>query len=210
MASRNMIDGDLVVTGNVQVGGSLLPPLSRASLNQEDFAEFPVPVTGWRVFDAFATSLGAAGNDDLGVTAGTWGTGAPFITAGDLKTAGATTRRARCLVQLPPTYVAGQSVRLEVTAGMVTTAADGSCTVDLEVFKLDEDATVGGSDLVTTSAASINSTTFAAKNFDLTSTALLPGDILDVRLSVTCTDTATVTAVDPAVACVKLLCDTKG
>lgn len=210
MATRNFLDGDLVVTGNVQVGGSLTPPLSRSSLSQEDWAEFPIPFTSWRVFDAFGTSIGTPGNDDLGITAGTFGTGCPYITAGDLKTAGATTRRARFLVQLPHEYVAGQSVRIALAAGMLTTVADGSCTVDVEAYKVAEDTLVTGSDLVTTSATTINSLVFGDKTFDITGTALAPGDLLDVRVSVVCTDTATVTAVTPAIAAAKLQCDVKG
>lgn len=197
------VQGNLIVRGN-------LPVYPRASLRQDDFQPFPLPLTDWRVWDAFATLLGTPASDDLGITAGTWATGAPYVTAGDLKAAGATTRRARFLVQIPLNYVAAETVQIRLAAGMLTTVADTSCTVDVEAYKLDRDATIGGSDLVATSATTINSLTFGNKDFDLTATTLSPGDWLDVRVSIACTDAATVTAVTPAIAAADLLVDIKG
>jgi len=101
-------------------------------------------------------------------------------------------------------------VRIVATAGMVTTVADTSCTVDFEVYLCAKTTLASGSDLVTTSATTINSTSFAAKNFDLTSAGLSPGDMLDIRISIACTDAATVTAVIPAIAHLALALDIKG
>jgi hypothetical protein len=210
MAATRFPD-DIQVTGSITYGGSLLPGVTRATLIQEDFAEYGIGFSGLRVFDAFQTPIATAASDDLGIsTGGTYGTNAPYISAGDLKTAGATTRRARFLFTLPPEYVAGQSVRIVAQAGMVTTAADTSCTVDFEAYLSDLDATVGGSDLVTTAATTINSTTFAAKNFEVTSTALTAGDVLDIRCSIACNDAATGTAVIPAIAHLAVALDIKG
>lgn len=202
---------DVTISGNLQVDGSILPGITRATLIQTDFAEYGVPFATLHIWDAMQTAISTAGNDDLGLsTGGTFGTDAPYISAGDLKAAGATTRRARFLFTLPPEYVAGQSVRIVATAGMVTTVADTSCTVDVESYKSDKDATVGGSDLVTTAATTINSLTFAAKNFEVTSSGLSAGDVLDIRVSIACTDAATVTAVIPAIAHLALALDIKG
>lgn len=52
-----------------------------------------------------------------------------------------------------------------------------------------------GSDLVTTSATTINSLTAAAKEFAITPTGLVAGDELDVRVTIAITDGATATAV---------------
>ena len=93
--STSRIDGDLNVSGNVTVGGSVLPGITRANMIQEDFAAYAVRFTDLRVWDAYQTAIGTAGSDDLGLsTGGTWGINAPYISAGDLKAAGATTRRA--------------------------------------------------------------------------------------------------------------------
>lgn len=202
---------DVSIAGNLQLDGSLLPGVPRASLIQTDFAEYGIGFANLRVWDAMQTAIGTAANDDLGLsTGGTFGTDSQYITGGDMKTLGATTRRARFLFTLPPEYVAGQSVRIVATAGMVTTVADTSCTVDFEAYKSDKDATVGGSDLVTTSATTINSLTFAAKNFELTSSGLSAGDVLDIRCSIACTDAASGTAVIPAIAHLSLALDIKG
>lgn len=209
MASVRFPD-DVAVAGNLTVSGDILPTRPRTSLLQEDFAPFPVPITALRIWDAFQTPISAAASDDLGIsTGGTFGTDAPYVSAGDLKAAGATTRRARFLFQIPHTYVAGQSVRILADAGMITTVADTSCTLDFECYALDKDGTVGGSDLVTTAATTINSLTFGEKTFDTTSSGLSAGDVLDVRVSVACTDAATATAVIPAVANLSILLDVK-
>jgi hypothetical protein len=209
--SPTRLPGDLFVPGDLNVGGSILPGLARSSLSQDNFVEIGVPFAQLRIWDAFQTPITTAASDDLGLsTGGTYGTNAPYISAGDLKAAGATTRRARFLFTVPLNYVAGQSLRFVAYAGMVTTVADTSCTVDFEAYVLDKDATVGGSDLVTTSATTINSLVFSAKNFDLTATALIPGDVLDVRVSIACTDAATATAVIPAIAYLAVSLDVKG
>lgn len=209
MASVRFPD-DVAIAGNLTVNGEILPTRPRTSLLQEDYAPFPVAITALRIWDAFQTPLTTPASDDLGLsTGGTFGTDAPYVSAGDLKAAGATTRRARFLYQIPHTYVAGQSIRISANAGMITTVADTSCTLDFEAYALDKDGTVGGSDLVTTSATTINSLTFGAKTFDVTATALSAGDVLDIRVSIACTDAATVMAVIPAIANLSALLDVK-
>jgi len=198
------------ISGNLQVDGSL-NSRPRSELIQDNFAIYGIPFSNFRIWDAFQTGISTAASDDLGLsTGGTWGTNNPYISAGDLKAAGATTRRTRFLFTLPPEYVTGESVRIVATAGMVTTAADTSCTVDFEVYLCAKTTLASGSDLVTTSATTINSTSFATKNFDLTSAGLTAGDMLDIRISIACTDAATVTAVIPAIAHLALALDIKG
>ncbi len=197
-----LIEGDLQVLGN-------LPEYPRSRLAQENFASFPISANQWRVWDAFATVLPATGGtDDLGLYTGTHGTASPYIATGDFKTT-SVTRYAKALVQLPPNYVAGESVRLRASAGMITTIADTSCTVDFEARKLSLDSLVG-SDLVSTAATTINSTSFAWKNFDITATSLGAGDWLEIRVAIAGVDAATVTAVIAALAAIELQLDIKG
>lgn len=190
---------------------SSIPLLTRAEIATEQNAVYSVPLTEFRIWDALATNLtGTAGTDDLAlITGATLGTNAPTIQAGDLKAAGATTRYARCQIPLPIEYKAGGAVTIRVKAGMTTTVADTSCTVDFQVYRITRDSTEGA-DICATAATTINSTTFADVSFTITPTTLNPGDLLDVRMALICTDAATATAVVPTVGAVELLCDVRG
>ena len=201
---------NVIIEGNLDIAGSQTSR-PRSYLTQDNFAAYAITPQQLRIHDAYATPISAAASDDLGIsTGGTFGTDAPYISAGDLKAAGATTRRARFLFTLPPEYVTAESVRVAVIAGMVTTVADGSCTIDVEAFKTAHTSLASGSDLVTTALQSINSTSFAEKDFELTSSGLAAGDTMDIRISITCTDTATVTAVIPAIGHLWVALDVKG
>ena len=184
---------------------------TRASiLKQDALAIFPVNMMDLRVWDAIQTNLpGTAAADDLALIGTTFGSTAPRVTAGDCKALGATSRYARFMVELPECYEAGETVTLSLSAGMVTTVASSSCTVDVECYKIDKITGIG-SDLCTTSATTINSLVFAAKAFTITPSGLTAGDVLDVRLTIACNDAATGTAVTPTIAGIDLLCDIKG
>ena len=171
---------------------------------------FPVNFMDLRVWDAIQTNLpGTPATDDLGLIGTTFGSTAPRITAGDCKALGATSRYARFLVELPECYEAGETVTLAISAGMVTTVASSSCTVDVECYEIDKVGGIG-SDLCTTSATTINSLTFGTKSFTITPSALTAGDVLDIRITIAVNDAATVTAVTPTIAAIDLLCDIKG
>lgn len=182
--------------------------LQRAKLEQRVLGKGSVPLTQFRVWDALNTLLpGTSATDDLGLYGGTYGSSPPYIGTSDLKAAGATTRYARALLQLPADYEAAQTVTLRIYGGMVTTVADVAATVDVEAWRIDKDGTLGAADLCATAAQSINNLTAAAKDFQITATTLTPGDILDVRLTVAVNDAATVTAVIAALWQVELMAD---
>lgn len=181
-----------------------------AKLAQRPLQSFPVRLTDGRVWDALATLLpSAAANDDLGLIVGTWGTDSPLLSAGDVKAAGATTRRARFLVPVPENYQDGETIQLRLRCAVETTVSDTTCTVDVEAYKGDGAGAVG-SDLVTTAAQSINSLTPADVDFVIDASGVDPGDLIDVRVSIACNDAATATAVTPVIYSVSLLCDTRG
>src|SRR5690606_37633366 len=98
---------------------------------------------------------------------------------------------------------------LRAFAGMITTVADNSATIDFEAYKIDGDNTVG-SDLIDTSAQDINNLAFANQDFTVTPTGLAAGDVLDVRVAVAVNDAAAGTAVIAAIGRLDLLCDVKG
>lgn len=202
---------DIVVPGNVRRGGSIIPGVSRDEMLQDDLKPFTINPMDWRVHDAIQTNLpGTSASDDLGLYGGTYGTDPPRIRTYDVKAAGALTLRARCVVQLPAEYVAGQTVLIRAHCGMITNQADTSCTIDFEAWKIDRDNSLGAADLVATSATSMNSTTFDDKDFTVTASGLEPGDALDVRMTIAVNDGATGTAVIAAVDQVELRCDVKG
>lgn len=199
------VQGDFRCTGNK-------PEYTRSELQQETLAKYPISPTAWRVHDAPQTVLpGTAATDDLAIGGTTFGTDVLHVTAGDQKNnTSLNTRYARCFVTLPVEYVTGETVQIRASAGMATTAASDAATIDFEVYLSDREAAKTGSDLCTTSAQSINSTTFANKDFNLTATSLVPGSVLDIRMAIGVNDTATGTAVDATVGEVVLMCDIKG
>lgn len=201
------LGGDLIMTG---AGKIIRPGITRANLIEDSNAVYPIPLTDWRIWDSGQPLTATPGTDDLGHIAGTWGTANSHLSAGDLKAAGATSRYARAVVTLPPEYIAGQTVTLRFAAGMLTTISDTTCTIDAAAFVVGRDTLISGSDLVATSATSINSVTFANYDFTITAGALLPGDRLDIRIVIACNDGATATAVTPAIAAIDLLLDIKG
>ena len=212
MASPTNFPGSIVVPGDVRITGSISPPLTKANvLALAEVQPFPILLTDFRAWNNMAALLPTAGaTDDLGMIEGTFGSATPSLQTEDLKAAGATNNRARVLVHLPWEYVAAQSVTLRFKAGMITTVSDTTATLDCEVYKLQDDPDDAiGSDLVTTAATTINSTTFANIDFTVTVASLSPGDILDVRITTAVNDGATGTVVIAGITSAKLLCDVR-
>ena len=86
--ATSSINGDLIVTGGLQVNGTLAPSQGRSWLVQDNFQLFGIPFGILRQHDAFATPISSASGTQLGLsTGGTYGTDTPYITAGDLKNA---------------------------------------------------------------------------------------------------------------------------
>lgn len=214
---------DVAITGDLTVQGTFNPPsgsftnahinssaaIVRTKLETNLLQAFPVPLTDLRVFDALHTNLpGTAASDDLALIGGAFGTNTPMIKTSDAK-ATTTTQRARFLVRLPAEYTAAGSVKIRLHAGMGTTVSDTTATVDVEAYESNKEGGLG-SDLVTTSATTINSLTLADKDFTLTAAGLAPGDWLDVRVTIAITDGATATAVLGVIGHIALLCDIIG
>ena len=196
---------------SIQVGETGVSAQTRATILKQDAnVIFPVNLATLRVWDAYQTNLpGTAATDDLALVGGTFGTAPPTLSAGDLKAAGATTRYARFQLNLPECYDAGETIKLTISAGMVTNVADTSCTLDVQCYKLDKITGIG-SDLCATAATTINSLTFADIEFTITPTSLVAGDTFDVRIAIACNDAATGTAVTPTIGAIDLVCDIKG
>ena len=213
MASEIKFPDGIRVATTIRLDGSptIVPGFTRSNLVQESLAVYPIPFESLRVHDAFGTLLPASpATDDLGLVGGTFGTGVPSIQTGDLKAAGATTRYARTTIALPIEYDAAADVVLRLHAGMLTTVADTSSTIDVEAYLSDQEAAVDGADKCATAATTINSLSLADKDFVITATSLSPGDLLDIRIAIAINDAASVTAVTGILGAASLLCDVRG
>lgn len=183
--------------------------IPRSKLAQDTFAPYAIPLTDLRVHDNFTALLPqTAASDDLAIIETTFGTNAARLQTSDAKTT-SVTQRCRFNFPLPPEYDDGQSILIRVRGGMNTTISDGTATVDVECYAHDGDGAVG-SDLCATNALTINVISKANKDFTITPTGLSPGDMLDVRVTIAITDTATGTAVIGEISDIQVMLDIKG
>lgn len=213
MAVTVALGDTLSIRGTIDVSSGTLSlkdgQIARTKLVQEDESPLQISLLQLRVHDAPASNLPTtAASDDLGLIAGTFGTDAPVVQTSDAK-ATTVTQRARFFHPIDNSYIAGETAIIELRAGMDTTISDGTATIDLEVYSVDGDGAVG-SDLCATAAQDINSLTKADKEFALTVTSLSPGDLLDCRVTIAITDSATGTAVKGELSRIRFLRDTKG
>jgi hypothetical protein len=212
MADTNNIPGNFIVGGSVTADtltGGTINGMTRAQLPQEAFQIYKQRLTDMRVHDAIATVLpAAAGADDMGLVTGTPGTDAPTLQGVDF---GGTTsdEKATFVWPVPVEYDDGQSISVSVRAGILTTVADASLTIDVECWKADGDGLVG-SDICATAAQSCNSLTIAAKTFVVTPTGVVSGDLLVFRLTFAGTDSGDAGVMIPVVTSVAVLADIKG
>lgn len=179
----------------------------RSALGQDDLQPYPILIRDFRVWDSPGTNavVATGANDDLAIVYNTFLTEGPSIETGDVKN-GNSARKIGFQFAVPPEYVAGQTLTLRIHAGMKTTVAGTSCTVDAQVAR-SADPTV---DICATAAQSINSLTAADKDFTLTPTDVVPGDLLDVVLTITYVDAVNGTAVIGKIYSVTILADIKG
>ena len=200
------LEGDVFVEGNLTVGGNP-PQIPRSSMQAEAASPMGLPVHLWKVWDALEDNLPSpAANDDLTIYTGTAGTDFPDLRSEDLKTAGATDKKAAILVSLPPEYRAGEDVSIRAKAKMSTAQADTSATLDFSVYEYSDPTT----DLVATAAQDMNSTTAAELTYTITSTGLAPGDRLLIVMTAAVNDNASGSTVQAVIEWVDLLVDIRG
>lgn len=188
MTTSGTFNDDVVVGGDLRLTGVVTPKKDRDEILSIEEKIATIQWASLRVFDAFQTTLpGTAATDDLALIGGGFGTGTPSVQSVDFGGT-TTTAYARLSIPLPANYVAGQSVKIRFHGGMLV-VADTSCTLDCECYLSNEEAGKTGSDLASAAVANnINSATFVDVDFTITASTLEPGDLLDVRFSVTGTD----------------------
>lgn len=197
-------------TVNGKVDGTItLTEVTRAQQAQEALAAYPLLPQDWVIHDAPQTKLpGTSASDDLGVYGTEFATNSMSVRTFDVKTL-STTLYARRMLWLPPEYDPGETFTIRLYAGMVTTVASTSCTIDVQCYKSDNYGGIGA-DLCTTAAQSINSLTPANKDFTITPPNLVPGDIFDLRIAIAVVDAATATAVIGELGAAFMLIDIRG
>ena len=184
--------------------------ISRSKLAQEG-KKFLVPFEEFRIFDSASNAVlpNTAATDDLGFVLGTRGTSGNTIQTADAKNT-TVTQKAAFRFWLPAEYDAAETIQLVSYGGMNTTVANGTATVDFSVYSQSIDDNTHSADLITTSAQTINSLTFAAQTFDVTATGLSNGNVLNCLMTVAITDSATGTAVIGQFTQVYFLLDVRG
>lgn len=207
----------LTVTGAAQVNELVWPSVfsgpgcPRAQIVQEDLAVHDIPLESCRNAENPPAALTVATGTVCGLRRAAFGTNGLSIVTIDMKAKAAVTYAYFTFsVRLPPEYVATETVQIAIAAGCDTTVADTSATIDLEAYLRHATAGTVGSDLVTTAAQSILSTTLAAKTFTINPAGLAAGDCLECRVTFAIRDNATGTSVYGIVSNLKLLCDRKG
>lgn len=138
----------------------------------------------WRVWDSLITNLaGADGTDDLGLVTGTYLTSNPTFNVTVATPSNAPFYARRSYV-LPKDYVAGTDLVLTINATQTVAAT----TASLDANIVDQDS--ASTDIVATAAQSIIGAAATDFTFSVTGTNLVPGDTLDIRISITLNDGA--------------------
>jgi len=187
--------------------GSNIDP---AKLAQRPLLRIPQNLAEFVIHDAPQTRLpGTQSGDDLCIAGTSYGNTSIELKTGNQSADGNVTMYARKSMQLPGNYEAGQSVSIEIKAGMESNVADVYAAVQVEARLSDGNGGVS-SELTLTAAQSINNTTAAVKTFTIDPTNLVPGSTLDVRVGLVVNDAATAGPVVGAIGNITLLCDTRG
>jgi hypothetical protein len=212
MAFQIQVGDTVEVRGTLNVASGTLSlkddQIAKSRITRADLTEYPIKLVGSRIWDAVASGLPAtASADDLGIVTGTWGTDVPTVQTSDAKNT-TVTQRMYIPIELPEGYIAGETLTLRIRAGMITTVASASATVDVEAYINDGDG-AAGSDICATAAQSINSLTKANKDFTITPTGLTQADLLHLRITIAITDSATATAVIGEISKLALLADVR-
>jgi len=210
--AQTLINNALYVNGAITVVGAISSTvgMARSTLTEDSLATYTVPLTNMRVHDAVATLLPtAAANDDMGLVSGTFATDIPSLQGVDFGGT-ATDEKCRFFFALPIEYVTAGTATLRCSAGILTTLADASLTLDCEAYISDREGDVVVGDLYAGAALDINSLTLGDKDFSLTATNLNAGDLLDIRLSFAGSDAGDLGTMAAIIAQVEMLLDVKG
>lgn len=196
--------------------------VQRSQLAEESLVAYPVPFGTFTRHDSGSTPLGGD-DDDLSLGINIDGSNSYVLSTGTI-TAGTSenTKYAAFMFALPPEYVAGGDVQVEIYSVVRDYGGldpfEVKCDLDVEVYKLDPTGDDGagetlGSDLCTTAAVDMLSDTQGTgtpHQFTVTSTGLAPGDVLVARVAITYDHTDGSLSAKASINLVQMLLDIKG
>lgn len=167
------------------------------TLTRADLTEEPLVVHSVSLHDVKElTGLQLAATPSAGkfglTQAGSFATPSGVVLTGETANSNTKTDYCTFLVEVPNSYIAGQSLNLQITqeiagAGSTPTVAAAS-TIDAKVYRLAGDGSIG-TDLCTTAAQALTEAP-TVRTFALNNTDLVPGDVLSVWLEMAVTEGA--------------------
>lgn len=183
--------------------------VARAGIVTDTQAKYPVPLESLRVTGTGAALGAVAGTPAgaFGLTYGAYGTNSPKI-LGEAASGASKTDKFRFTKPLPPEYVDGANVTVRVHCKEAVGAATISTTVSCLVRKSDKETGVG-SNICATSGQDVT-TAYADKDFAVTPTGLVRGDILDIEVTGMTDDTGGTVGTVLTISDVEVLMDIKG
>lgn len=181
--------------------------VTRADLIEEALVRYQQPLMACR--NADGTVMDATGGAGLfAITPGGWGTGT-LILAGEDAQNNTKTDTLMFEAVLPAEYVAGGDLKLNVNAQYdVSAGTTITATVDVQVYKLGDDGTVG-SDLCATAAIALT-TSFGDKAFTITATGLVAGDRLMALVQTAVTEAGNTGTATAQIGSIELQADIQG
>ncbi len=185
-------------------GRSLLAVQGRAWVT----GTYTIPVTSVKRTGDLSDLPTAGDLTNLGRAAGAHGADSPSLESTTLNN-NSFTEKARFPFAMPPEYVAGQAVtlRLHVYGPDVQVSA----TIDVEAHVSGRQAAGSASaDICATAAQDIDNHAWANVDFAITPMTLIPGDLLDIEITVVADDTGGAVASPVAIGDVQMLLAVKG
>ena len=195
--------GTLAVTGVTTVAGGIAAGgVARTALAEDALAVFDLPIRNWMAEDGAV--LGIA--EEAGTFFVQDGTNQMYL-QGEVSNNETEVSVMKTSFTLPENYVDGATINIRAVVDVTGAGTLGTCTVDFSVFKQDNDGAIG-SDLVTTSATAVTADS-GAKDFVVTPTGIVSGDVLSIKLTTSIQETAA-TAIQAIITKTQMLLDVKG
>ena len=146
---------------------------------------------------------------DFEIVDGGWGTGT-FSLRGDAIQNATIVNTLSLEFVLPREYEADEDVNLVVEAKVDDSGGGtlGTCTIDAEVYELDDEGAVGA-DLCATAAIAVTNA-FASKTFVITDTGLSPGDRLRIFIQTSVEENADAGTLRAVLGSIDVQCDRRG
>ena len=146
---------------------------------------------------------------DFTIDEGGWGVGTLTI-SGDEARNNTVVNALPLQFALPPDYVASADVKVVVHAKVDDSGGGtlGTCTVDVEVYELDDEGAVGA-DICATAAIAVTNA-FGDKTFTITDAGLTPGDRISVLLRTSIEENADAGELKALIGSIELQADRRG